>query len=218
MGGIPQQFHGLQVSVDQRFFVPKDVDDEQAAARPKHAVHFLQGGLQPRPVMSTVASASQVETGAGKGQRLCARLARFDIRQASHRGGLLDRGQHARRWIECNHARETWGERKAQVPGAAADVDGVARPKGGMPYEIFRMCKVGALGVYRTGQVGMSPRIELILNGLAVCAHSCEDGRSPFHANQGNGVSFRIARTSAHVWSILRAALLIRKASFRLAA
>ena len=170
MRGISQQFHGLHVSVHQRLFVPKDVDDEQAAIRLKHAPHFPQGGPQPRPVMRAVASASQAEAGIGKGQGLRAGAPGFYLREAARGGRLLDRGKHVRRWIECDHAREAGGERKAQVPGAAADVDCVAVRWGGVPHETHRVHQIGALGMHPAGQVGLSLRIELILNGLAVGA------------------------------------------------
>jgi hypothetical protein len=89
----------------------------------------------------------------------------------SRGGRLLDRGKHVRRRIECDHARETGGERKAQVPGPAAHVDRVAGCKDGTPHETHGVHQIGALGVHPAGQVALSLRIELILNGLAVGAH-----------------------------------------------
>lgn len=42
MRGIAQQFHGLQVGINQRIFVPENIDDEQVASRFENTPHFLQ--------------------------------------------------------------------------------------------------------------------------------------------------------------------------------
>ena len=120
-------------------------------------------------MVSAEPGAHQIESTVFEGQRLGTALARFDLRKSPRPCGLRYDLPHARRGVQCNDALETRRQRKTQVARAATHIQrGVSRS------EATGVRQIRPLSVHGTAQIGMGPRVELILDGLVVGAHERE--------------------------------------------